>query len=201
MGGGGSRGTDVFAAYTAHGDTTGETWHPELNHFGMQWLQVTGLPDGYEPGAETVTGLQLHAAAPAAGGLHTSDDRINRIHRLELPSRTPNAPASSLPWSNVTTIPEERDVRNSVSDTAGPGRVGVDAEERDLPADRPGPAGRHGRRTRPQGQPGSQDAPAGADFQRVEADRALYEVTSGTCRSTARGVRPGTTAHGRRAEL
>ncbi|MEU3788535.1 family 78 glycoside hydrolase catalytic domain [Streptomyces fructofermentans] len=82
MGGGGGRGTNVFAAYTAHGATEDETWHPELNYFGMQWVQVTGLPDGYEPTAETLTGLQLHAATPVAGSLRTSNDRINRIHRM-----------------------------------------------------------------------------------------------------------------------
>ncbi|MEV5517874.1 family 78 glycoside hydrolase catalytic domain [Streptomyces flaveolus] len=82
MGGGGSRGTDVFAAYTTHGDTRGESWHPELNYFGMQWVQVTGLPEGYRPTAETITGLQLHAATPAAGRVDTSNDRINRIHTM-----------------------------------------------------------------------------------------------------------------------
>ncbi|MGW0819122.1 family 78 glycoside hydrolase catalytic domain [Streptomyces viridiviolaceus] len=82
MGGGGSRGTDIFAAYTAHGGTDGESWHPQLNYFGMQWVQVTGLPDGYTPTKRTITGLQLHADVPAAGSLTTSNDRINRIHRM-----------------------------------------------------------------------------------------------------------------------
>ena len=49
MGGGGRRGTDVFATYTTHGDRRGETWHPQFNYFGMQWVQVTGLPEGYTP--------------------------------------------------------------------------------------------------------------------------------------------------------
>jgi alpha-L-rhamnosidase len=82
MGGGGSRGTDIFAAYTTHGDPDGETWHPLFHYFGMQWLQVTGLPEGYEPTAETITGLQLHADLPAAGHVRTSDERINRVHRM-----------------------------------------------------------------------------------------------------------------------
>ncbi|MBE8472156.1 family 78 glycoside hydrolase catalytic domain [Streptomyces justiciae] len=81
-GGGASRGTDVFAAYTAHGETPDETWHPQFHYFGMQWLQVTGLPEGYTPTADTVTGLQLHADVPAAGDVRTSDERINRIHRM-----------------------------------------------------------------------------------------------------------------------
>ena len=52
-GGGAGRGTDVFATYTTHGDADGETWHPQFNYFGMQWVQVTGLPEGYTPTAET----------------------------------------------------------------------------------------------------------------------------------------------------
>ena len=31
----------------------GETWHPDFNYFGMQWVQVTGLPEGYVPTTET----------------------------------------------------------------------------------------------------------------------------------------------------
>lgn len=82
MGGGAGRGTDIFASYTAHGTAKDETWHPELNYFGMQWVQVTGLPAGYKPTTKTLTGLQLHADTPVAGSLRTSNDRINRIHRM-----------------------------------------------------------------------------------------------------------------------
>ncbi|MCT9137599.1 glycoside hydrolase family 78 protein [Streptomyces violarus] len=82
MGGGVSRGTNVFAAYTTYGGERGESWHPQFQYFGMQWVQVTGLPEGYEPTRETVTGLQIHADVPAAGTVRTSDDRVNRIHRM-----------------------------------------------------------------------------------------------------------------------
>src|SRR6185369_312297 len=58
MGGGGARGVDLFAAYTTRGDRRGETWHPQFHYFGMQWVQVTGLPAGYTPTLETLTGLQ-----------------------------------------------------------------------------------------------------------------------------------------------
>ena len=80
MGGGGRRGVDIFATYTTRG--RGETWHPQFNYFGMQWVQVTGLPEGYRPTTRTLTGLQLRGAVPAAGGVRTSNDRINRIHRM-----------------------------------------------------------------------------------------------------------------------
>ena len=46
MGGGGRRGVDLFNTYTTAGTPGGETWHPDFNYFGMQWVQVTGLPDG-----------------------------------------------------------------------------------------------------------------------------------------------------------
>jgi alpha-L-rhamnosidase len=82
MGGGGRRGTDLFNTYTTAGLPEGETWHPDFNYFGMQWIQVTGLPDGYVPTAETITGLRLQAATPSAGEVTTSNARINRIHRM-----------------------------------------------------------------------------------------------------------------------
>ncbi|MFH8662368.1 family 78 glycoside hydrolase catalytic domain [Streptomyces afghaniensis] len=82
MGGGASRGTDLFATYTTYGDPDGESWHPRFHYFGMQWVQVTGLPTGYTPTEDTLTGLQLHADVPVAGDVRTSDDRINRIHRM-----------------------------------------------------------------------------------------------------------------------
>ncbi|MCF1596560.1 alpha-L-rhamnosidase [Streptomyces muensis] len=82
MGGGGRRGTDVFASYTTHGDPDGERWQPRFHYFGMQWVQVTGLPEDYRPTTEMITGLQLHADTPVAGHLRTSDDRVNRVHRM-----------------------------------------------------------------------------------------------------------------------
>jgi alpha-L-rhamnosidase len=82
MGGGGRRGTDIFATYTTHGDRHGETWHPQFNYFGMQWVQVTGLPEDYRPTTRTLTGLQVRGAVPAGGGVRTSNDRINRLHRM-----------------------------------------------------------------------------------------------------------------------
>ncbi|MES5823353.1 family 78 glycoside hydrolase catalytic domain [Streptomyces sp. RG80] len=82
MGGGAARGTDLFATYTTYGDADGESWQPRFHYFGMQWVQVTGLPSHYTPTENTLTGLQLHADVPAAGDVRTSDERINRIHRM-----------------------------------------------------------------------------------------------------------------------
>ena len=82
MGGGGRRGVDLFNTYTAAGLPGGESWHPDFNYFGMQWVQVTGLPEGYVPTTETITGLRLQAATPVAGHVTTSNARINRIHTM-----------------------------------------------------------------------------------------------------------------------
>ncbi|MFF2386314.1 family 78 glycoside hydrolase catalytic domain [Streptomyces sp. NPDC058108] len=90
MGGGAGRGTNVFATYTTRGSRHGETWHPRFHYFGMQWVQVTGLPAGYTPTAATLTAVQLHAATPTAGTVTTSDERINRIHRMAQYSITSN---------------------------------------------------------------------------------------------------------------
>lgn len=82
MGGGGSRGTDLFTTYTAHGARDGETWHPSFTYFGMQWVQVTGLPDAYRPARDLVTGVRLQANTPAAGSFESSNARVNRLHTM-----------------------------------------------------------------------------------------------------------------------
>jgi alpha-L-rhamnosidase len=81
-GGGGSRGVDLFNTYTTAGLRGGESWRPDFNYFGMQWVQVTGLPDGYVPTKETITGLRVQAETPLAGAVTTSNARINRLHRM-----------------------------------------------------------------------------------------------------------------------
>ncbi|MFI7149810.1 family 78 glycoside hydrolase catalytic domain [Nonomuraea sp. NPDC050022] len=82
MGGGGSRGRDLFNTYTTAGLRGGETWHPDFNYFGMQWIQVTGLPEGYTPAKDLVKGIRLQAATPVAGEVTTSSARVNRVHRM-----------------------------------------------------------------------------------------------------------------------
>ena len=68
MGGGGSRGVDLFNTYTTAGGRS-ETWHPNFNYFGMQWVQVTGLPDGFTPTKDLITGVRLPADTPIAGNV------------------------------------------------------------------------------------------------------------------------------------
>ncbi|KAL1857493.1 hypothetical protein Daus18300_010358 [Diaporthe australafricana] len=78
----GSRGSDLFYTYTTAGRAGGESWHPQFNYFGMQWVQVTGLPAGLEPTPELITGLRLQANVPAAGTFTSSSVRVNRIHKM-----------------------------------------------------------------------------------------------------------------------
>ncbi|MEV0714836.1 family 78 glycoside hydrolase catalytic domain [Asanoa sp. NPDC050611] len=78
----GGRGSDLFNTYTAYGARGGERWHPRFNYFGMQWVQVTGLPEGYVPTRDLVTGVRLQADTPTASEFTTSDARINRIHKM-----------------------------------------------------------------------------------------------------------------------
>lgn len=82
MGGGGRRGTDLFNTYTTAGLPGGETWRPDFNYFGMQWVQVTGLPEGFVPTTDMITGLRVQAETPLAGEVATSNARVNRIHRM-----------------------------------------------------------------------------------------------------------------------
>ncbi|GAA2212830.1 hypothetical protein GCM10009850_082920 [Nonomuraea monospora] len=82
MGGGGNRGRDLFNTYTTAGLPGGESWHPDFNYFGMQWVQVTGLPEGYIPDKSLIKGVRLQADTPVAGAVTTSNARINRIHRM-----------------------------------------------------------------------------------------------------------------------
>jgi alpha-L-rhamnosidase len=82
IGGGGRRGVDLFNTYTTSGADGGRAWHPDFNYFGMQWVQVTGLPDGFTPTKDLITGLRLQAVTPTAGTVITSNPRINRIHTM-----------------------------------------------------------------------------------------------------------------------
>ena len=81
LGPSGGRGTNMFNTYTAAGGGP-ETWRPDFQYFGMQFLQVTGLPDGYPVTTDLITGLRLMGDTPFAGSVTTSNERVNRIHRM-----------------------------------------------------------------------------------------------------------------------
>ncbi|GAA3358945.1 family 78 glycoside hydrolase catalytic domain [Saccharopolyspora gregorii] len=72
------RGTDVLHTYTAAGLPGGETWQPVFQYFAMRFVEVTAPPE-VRP---EVVGLQLRADAPRAGSVRTSDERVDRLHRM-----------------------------------------------------------------------------------------------------------------------
>ena len=78
----GGRGQDLFNTYTAYGNRRGESWHPQFNYFGMQWVQVTGLPEGYVPTRDLISGIRLQADTPVASEFRSSNARMNRIHTM-----------------------------------------------------------------------------------------------------------------------
>jgi alpha-L-rhamnosidase len=77
----GGRGSDMFNTYTATGGGP-ETWRPDFQYFGMQFLEVRGLPEGYPVTTDLITGYRLTADLPTSGTVTTSDERINRFHRM-----------------------------------------------------------------------------------------------------------------------
>ncbi|KAI7225848.1 hypothetical protein KC330_g9014 [Hortaea werneckii] len=85
-----SRGTDIFYTYTTAGRMGGESFHPKFDYFGMQWVQVTGFPEGLEPSVDTITGLRLQGDVPNAGTFSSSDYRVNRIHKMSWYSMASN---------------------------------------------------------------------------------------------------------------
>lgn len=87
----GGRGADLFNSYIASGAARGETWKPKFNYFGMQYVQVTGLPAGYTPDASLITGHEIHADIPnVTGAFKSSNPRMNRIHNMVRYSFTSN---------------------------------------------------------------------------------------------------------------
>jgi alpha-L-rhamnosidase len=81
LGPSGGRGTNMFNTYTATGGGP-ETWRPDFQYFGMQYLEVRGLPEGYPVTTDLITGFRLQADVPESGSVVTSNERINRIHRM-----------------------------------------------------------------------------------------------------------------------
>ncbi len=53
----------MFNTYTAAGGGP-ETWRPDFQYFGMQFLQVTGLPEGYPVTTDLITGFRLTGDTP-----------------------------------------------------------------------------------------------------------------------------------------
>lgn len=78
----GGRGRDLFNTYTTAGLQGGEVSHPKFNYFGMQWVQIEGLPAGFTPTSEIVTGVRVQADVPVVNTFESSNERINRINTM-----------------------------------------------------------------------------------------------------------------------
>ncbi|GAA1056920.1 hypothetical protein GCM10017608_10640 [Agromyces luteolus] len=78
----GGRGRDLFNSYITAGLAGGEQHAPKFNYFGMQWVQIEGLPEGLEPTADIVTAVRLQAGTPDVGSFDSSNERINRINKM-----------------------------------------------------------------------------------------------------------------------
>ena len=78
----GGRGRDLFNSYITAGLAGGEKYNPKFNYFGMQWVQIEGLPAGFTPTADIVSGVRLQAGTPVVGSFDSSNARINRINKM-----------------------------------------------------------------------------------------------------------------------
>ena len=103
-----------------------ETFEPEFTYHGFRYVEVTGLPGGFEPTLDTLDGRVVHADLPPTAGFESSDPLLDRIYAAN--RRTMENNAMSYPTDNPV-----RDERT------GPGmdvQAYVDAAVRDFDADR-----------------------------------------------------------------
>jgi alpha-L-rhamnosidase len=77
-----SSGDPQWYAYTLSGQGT-ESWSPRFSYWGFRYVQVERQPDnGVMPELVSLSGQFIHDAAPETGQFESSDDLLNRIHRL-----------------------------------------------------------------------------------------------------------------------
>ena len=81
-------GAPFYHVYTARGDGSSETWHPQFTYYGFRYVEVEGaVPAGESnPGALPelidITGLQTRNSAAQVGTFACSDPLFNKIHTL-----------------------------------------------------------------------------------------------------------------------
>jgi alpha-L-rhamnosidase len=56
-----------------------ETWHSRFDYHGFQYVEITGFPG--KPTLDTLRGVFIHTAVPAAGQFECSNPLLNRIWR------------------------------------------------------------------------------------------------------------------------
>lgn len=64
--------------YIAKGDEQ-ETWQPRFTFHGFRYIQVEGLPEGYVPSLDTVTGVVWMSALRETAVFKCSDEKVNRL--------------------------------------------------------------------------------------------------------------------------
>lgn len=81
-------GAPFYHVYTARGDGSSETWHPQFTYYGFRYVEVEGaVPAGKSnPGALPevidITGLHTRNSAAQVGTFACSDPLFNKIHTL-----------------------------------------------------------------------------------------------------------------------
>ena len=81
-------GAPFYHVYTARGDGSSETWHPQFTYYGFRYVEVEGAGPAGEsnPGALPevidITGLHTRNSAAQVGTFACSDPLFNKIHTL-----------------------------------------------------------------------------------------------------------------------
>lgn len=81
-------GAPFYHVYTARGNGSSETWHPQFTYYGFRYVEVEGaVPAGESnPGALPevidITGLHTRNSAAQVGTFACSDPLFNKIHTL-----------------------------------------------------------------------------------------------------------------------
>lgn len=81
-------GAPFYHVYTARGDGSSETWHPQFTYYGFRYVEVEGaVPAGESnpgvlPEVIDITGLHTRNSAAQVGTFACSDPLFNKIHTL-----------------------------------------------------------------------------------------------------------------------
>lgn len=73
---------DVYITRGVPDSSGGETYTPRFTFHGFRYVEITGLPEGTDPGRITVTGLRLNSDVADAGSFSCSNELLNRIQQM-----------------------------------------------------------------------------------------------------------------------
>ena len=88
-----SSGQPQWFAYTLRGGAV-EEWHPRFSYYGFRYVQVVSGTAGEEDGEVKILSLRgeaVHSSSQKVGDFASSDDLLNRVHRLILRAIENNA--------------------------------------------------------------------------------------------------------------